>query len=182
MLVEVAVIVTFPPLGEVDGAVYVVVAPLAVCVGLNVPQEPAGAQLQSTPPLALSFDTVAEIVAVALAARVAGGAWLTATEMAGGVFVVDVELDPQPEILTAKASRTAAAHNSNVHPARLVFTTSSSRIGLIHTSRTFRPHEDGRFPFRIRIDFPSRRWDPHPLTLVREKCLKEDHVTIGEEL
>ena len=174
-------IVTFPPLGEVDGAVYVVVAPLAVCAGLNVPQDPAGAQLQSTPPLALSFDTVAEIVAVALAARVAGGAWLTAIEMAGGVFDVDVELDPQPEILTAKASRNAAAHNSNVHPARLVFTTSSYKIGLIHPSRTFRPHEDG---FHSTSESISHREDGNHTRLhfVREKCLKGGHATIGEEL
>jgi hypothetical protein len=41
-----------------------VVAPLAVCAGLKEPQDPAGAQLQSTPPFALSFETVAEIMAV----------------------------------------------------------------------------------------------------------------------
>jgi hypothetical protein len=45
-LVEVAVMVTEP---EAEGAVKTVVAPLAVWVGLKVPHEPAGAQLQSTP-------------------------------------------------------------------------------------------------------------------------------------
>jgi hypothetical protein len=141
-VLDVAVIVTFPPLGEVEGAVYMVAAPLAVCARLNDPQDPAGAQLQSTPPLALSFDTVAEIIAIALAASVAGGAWLSATEMVGAGFDAGVEPDPQPDKLTARARRNAAPHNSNVHLARPVFTTSSYEFGLIHTSRTFRPHED----------------------------------------
>ncbi len=50
------------------------VAPLAVCAGLKVPQLPVGVQLQSTPALAVSFVTVAPIIAVPLTASVAGGA------------------------------------------------------------------------------------------------------------
>jgi hypothetical protein len=49
---------------------------------LNEPQDPAGAQVQSTPAFAVSFVTVAEIVAVALAARVAGGAVVREMETA----------------------------------------------------------------------------------------------------
>ena len=51
----------------------VVFAPLAVCAGLNVPQDPAvGPHVQSTPALAASFCTVAVKVAVAPVAKVAG--------------------------------------------------------------------------------------------------------------
>jgi hypothetical protein len=64
--VEVALTVTLP---AVAGAVYVVAAPLAVCVGLNVPQEAAGAQDQSTPALELSLETVTVRDAVALGAK-----------------------------------------------------------------------------------------------------------------
>jgi hypothetical protein len=64
--VEVALTVTLP---AVAGAVYVVAAPLAVCVGLNVPQEAAGAQDQSTPALELSLETVTVREAVAPAAK-----------------------------------------------------------------------------------------------------------------
>ncbi|HEX4643628.1 MAG TPA: hypothetical protein VH161_09170 [Candidatus Acidoferrales bacterium] len=159
LLVEVAVIVTLPPLGAVDGAVYMVAAPLAVCAGLKVPHDPAGAQLQSTPPLALSFDTVAEIIAVALAASVAGGAWLSAMEMVGGGFDADVEFDPQPDKLPARTSKNAAPHNSNVHLARPVFTTSSYKVGLIHASRTFRPHEDSFHAASTAISYRDDRND-----------------------
>jgi hypothetical protein len=57
---EVAVKTTLLGVGTVLGAVYVVFAPLAVEVGLNVPQEFAGVQLQVTPALALSFVTFAD--------------------------------------------------------------------------------------------------------------------------
>jgi hypothetical protein len=49
-----------PPLGTAPGARYVVLAPLAVEVGVNVPHAPVGVQLQFTPALALSFVTVAD--------------------------------------------------------------------------------------------------------------------------
>ena len=51
-----------------------VLAALAVWVGLKVPQVPTGVHVQSTPALAGSFWTVALTVAVALGAKVAGGA------------------------------------------------------------------------------------------------------------
>jgi hypothetical protein len=59
--VEVAVMVTVPPAGGALGAVYVVVPPLAVCVGEKVPQAPALLHVtaQSTPMLAKSLLTVA---------------------------------------------------------------------------------------------------------------------------
>jgi hypothetical protein len=57
---EAAVMTTCPPDGTVPGATYVVLAPLAVEVGVNVPHAPAGVQLQLTPALALSFVTVAD--------------------------------------------------------------------------------------------------------------------------
>ena len=52
---------------------------------LNVPQEPIGVQLQSTP-APLSLVVVAAIVAVALTCMVAGGGMLIA--IVGGVVVV----------------------------------------------------------------------------------------------
>ena len=57
---EVAIKTTLLGVGTVLGAVYVVFAPLRVEVGLNVPQEFAGVQLQVTPALALSFVTFAD--------------------------------------------------------------------------------------------------------------------------
>jgi len=55
---------------------------------LKVPQVPAGVQLQSTPPLALSLETVAAMVAVPFGAIVEGGAVLMEIEMPGGGVVV----------------------------------------------------------------------------------------------
>jgi len=57
-LVAAALTVTGP---GVAGAVQTVVAPLAVCAGLNVPQGD-GVQVQSTPRFWKSFPTVAAIV------------------------------------------------------------------------------------------------------------------------
>jgi hypothetical protein len=79
--VAAATMVTLP---AADGAVYVVAAPLAVCAGLKVPQAPAGEQLQSTPPFAESFVTVAAMETVPLTAKVAGGAVLKVIARAGG--------------------------------------------------------------------------------------------------
>ena len=82
-----------------------VLALLAVWAGLNVPQDPEGVQLQSTPAFALSFETVAAMLAVPLVAIVDGGAVDNAIEilgvLGGGVFVdtgvFDDETAPQPE-------------------------------------------------------------------------------------
>src|ERR1022692_2718128 len=58
--VAVAVIVTVFPAGTLAGALYVVETPLAVCAAVNEPQaaEPQ-VTVQLTPPLPVSFDTVA---------------------------------------------------------------------------------------------------------------------------
>jgi hypothetical protein len=68
--VAVAITVTDP---AAPGAVYEVAVPLAVCAGLNVPQVPAGVQVQSTPAFVLSFVTVAVSEVVPLVVKVAGG-------------------------------------------------------------------------------------------------------------
>jgi len=60
LAVEAALIATLP---GVDGPVQTVVAPLAVCAGLNEPQGD-GEQVQSTPSFWPSFVTVAAMVAV----------------------------------------------------------------------------------------------------------------------
>ena len=83
-LTEVAVMVRLPPDGAMAGAVKVVMAPLAVEVGLKLPQADAGVQLQFTPPLALSLLTVAATFAVPPAARNAGGIEDSATEIGCG--------------------------------------------------------------------------------------------------
>jgi hypothetical protein len=62
--VEVAVIVTVPPEGTVDGAVYVVAPPLAVAVGLKLPQPGDEPQLHVTPAPSTSFVTCALSVSV----------------------------------------------------------------------------------------------------------------------
>lgn len=65
--------VTLPPEGTALDVVYVVAVPLLVEVGLNVPQPPAGVQLQVTPALALSFVTVADIPTLSPTVMVVGG-------------------------------------------------------------------------------------------------------------
>jgi hypothetical protein len=93
LLVDVAVTVTLP---APAGAVKVVFAPLAVCPGLNVPQDPAvGPHVQSTPALAASFCTVAVNVAVAPVAKVAG---------APAIVIVNV-----PELDTVTVAEATAA-------------------------------------------------------------------------
>lgn len=76
--------VTLPPVGTVAGAVYVVMLPLGVEVGLKAPQAAAGVQLQVTPPAAESFCTVAATLAVPPVASAAGGLVESVTEMDGG--------------------------------------------------------------------------------------------------
>lgn len=118
VVVEAAVMITLP---AVAGAVKVVLAPLAVWAGLNVPQDPEGVQLQSAPAFALSFETVAAIVAVPLAAIVEGGAVDKAIEilavLGGGVFVdtgvVDDETAPQPEKDAARNKAPITVHFGN---------------------------------------------------------------------
>jgi hypothetical protein len=78
--------VTVLPAGTVAGAVYVVAEPLAVCAGLKEPQsELPQATVQSKPRFLGSLRTVALIMAGALVAKEAGGAWLK--KIAPGVTV-----------------------------------------------------------------------------------------------
>jgi hypothetical protein len=122
--VEVAVIVT---LAAALGAVNVVVAPLAVCVGLKVPQDAAGAQLQSTPAFVESLVTVAEIAAVPFTAKVDGGACVIAIVALpdGGGLDGAEPTEPQPELFSARTTSSNPANNSDSHSARSFFTTSS---------------------------------------------------------
>ena len=97
-LTEVAMTVTLPPVGTVAGAVYVVMLPLGVTVGLKAPQAAAGVQLQVTPPAAESFCTVAATLAVPPVPSVAGGIVESVTETDGGGGPDTGELPPpQPE-------------------------------------------------------------------------------------
>ena len=81
--------------GTAEGAVYVVGVPLAVVAELNDPQEPLGAQLHVTPPLAESLLTVAVRSAVVLTSMVAG-APDTETEIAGGGGGVELLPEEHP--------------------------------------------------------------------------------------
>lgn len=67
-----------------------VVAALAVLVGLNEPQVLAGVQLQVTPAFAGSLATVAAIVAVAPGARDEGGGVLSVTVTATLTVMLEV--------------------------------------------------------------------------------------------
>lgn len=78
---DVAVSVTVPPVGTALGAVYTVLLPLGVEVGLKVPHALAGVQLQFTPALALSFVTVTDTPTLLPAAIVEGGAAKKFTEI-----------------------------------------------------------------------------------------------------
>jgi hypothetical protein len=64
---------------------------------LNVPQEPAGVQLKTTPAFAESFETVTAIFAVKPSPIDAGGGVEKVTEMAGG----GLELPP-PQAMRMK--------------------------------------------------------------------------------
>lgn len=94
--------------------------PLVVCVWLKDPQDPEGAQLQSTPPLALSPETVAAIVAVPPAAIVVGGAVLIEIEMPADVVVGDDDdTAPQPEKHRASSETPAAANSPHFEDMRV---------------------------------------------------------------
>jgi hypothetical protein len=97
---EVAMMVTVPPVGTVAGAVYVVMPPLGVEVGLKPPQAAAGVQLQFTPAAAESFCTMAATLAVPPVPSTAGGIVESVTEMGGGGGGPTCELPPpHPEIV-----------------------------------------------------------------------------------
>jgi hypothetical protein len=123
LLVAVAVITTFP---ATLGAVYVEFAPLTVCAGLNDPQDPAGVQLQSTPELELSLETVAAIDAVPPAFMVVGGTAARDTETAAGVVVFEAAepepTAPHPERLIAKSTRTIFARSAAAKFFRIKYT------------------------------------------------------------
>ena len=92
-VMEVAVIVTVLPTGTTAGAVYVVVAPLPVCVDVKTPQalEPQ-ATVQFTPADAVSLLTIAFNCVAPLTARVAGGAGARTMDICSPV-IVHVTLD-----------------------------------------------------------------------------------------
>jgi len=94
---EVAVIITEPPAGTAAGAVYIVAAPLPVEDRLNAPQDPEGTQLQFTPALAESLETLAEMEAVPLMLKDPGGAVENPTEIVGGGGLPPPELVPPPQ-------------------------------------------------------------------------------------
>jgi hypothetical protein len=103
---DVAVTVTVFPLGTAAGAVYVVLAPLAVDALLNEPQAPLlpHVAVHFTPPFALSLPTFAVNCAWLFAVRVDGGD-ASETVIAGGA---GFEPDP-PHPLTKHAAAVAAA-------------------------------------------------------------------------
>jgi len=80
-VMELAMMTTCPPAGAAVGAVYVVLAPLAVEAGLKEPQVELGVQLQFTPALAVSLDTVAATLAVPPAGSEEGGGVIMVTMM-----------------------------------------------------------------------------------------------------
>jgi hypothetical protein len=110
-LTEVAFMVTLPPWGMAAGAVYVVMAPVAVWTGLKEPQDPLGAQLHATPWFAESLDTLAAIVAAWLVCMDAGGMVVSATEIGIGPTTLLLGELPQP----------AATRASNKTAKNLVF-------------------------------------------------------------
>jgi len=125
-----------------------VVAPLAVCAGLKVPQDPAGEQLQSTPPFALSFETVAAIVAVAPATIVEGGAVVIAIDMADGVVDTvddDETVPPQPEKNTVSSKTLATARIPHFDDTRIFSTVISSFIWTSNST----PGHRGRLRRRL---------------------------------
>ena len=95
-----------------------VALPLAVLVGLKDPQL-AGVQLQVTPPLAESLETVAVNCAVWPPVTEVGGLLIATEMLAGGglLFLLDV-LPPQP----GKKTRTAPI-NAIKSVSRLIFIT-----------------------------------------------------------
>jgi hypothetical protein len=94
------------------GAVYVVLAPLAVCAGLNEPHDPDGVQLQSTPAFELSFATVAATGAVAPRAKVEGGAVVRLMEIVPVLLpagVLEEPVAPHPMRLSREKRKIASA-------------------------------------------------------------------------
>src|SRR6202158_672602 len=80
-VMELAMMTTCPPAGAAEGAVYVVLVPLAVETGLKEPQVTLGVQLQLTPALAASLETVAATLAVPPAGSEEGGTVVIMTMM-----------------------------------------------------------------------------------------------------
>ena len=85
-------IVTEPPEGAAGGAVNALGIPLGVCVGLKLPHDPAGMQLQFTPPVAESCVTVATTLLTVPAAKVVGA-----------VVIATLSPGPEPHPAMAKA-------------------------------------------------------------------------------
>jgi hypothetical protein len=125
LVVDSAVTSVVPCVGTSGGAVKIVVAPLAVCAGENVPQElvkvegRAQVATQSTPAFAGSLLTVAETGTGLPMVKEAGGACVMATVMIG-VCDEGSALEPviaQPVIPIRKARQ---ATNGRTVPQKLL--------------------------------------------------------------
>ncbi len=78
---DAAVTITFPPVGTLGGAAYVVLTPLAVCEAVNEPQElEPHATCQVTPPPLVSLLTTAVSEVLAFTARLEGAGGANSTE------------------------------------------------------------------------------------------------------
>jgi len=114
-VLESAVTATVLFKGTPEGAVNMVVPPLAVCAGAKDPQMGALPQvaIQSTPAIAVSLLTEAETGAEAPTVIETGGAWLIATEIIG---VTDEELaallDPHPATASKGMRMSAKGRNA----------------------------------------------------------------------
>jgi hypothetical protein len=88
-----------------------VLAPLAVCAGLNAPQDVDGVQLQSTPPFELSFVTVAATDAVPPRVSVEGGALVSEIEVVLLLLLAEVPevTAPHPERLKTETRNIVSA-------------------------------------------------------------------------
>lgn len=80
--------------GKTGGAVKTAGAPLAVCLGVIVPQVPLQVTFQVTPEFVRSFCTTATTVAVAFVNIVAGGCWVMVTISGADTWKVAIALKP----------------------------------------------------------------------------------------
>jgi hypothetical protein len=116
---DLAMTVTWAPVGTTAGAIKIAAIPLVVEGGLNDPQASTGVQLQATPAWALSFDTVAETAAVPPGTTLEDSGD-NATEMdrncVAGCVVGCEELPPQPELSIAKINAASENHDSPLIP------------------------------------------------------------------
>jgi len=140
-------IIIFP---LVPGAVKAEAAPLAVCAGLNDPQDEDGVQLQSTPAFELSFVTFAAVDAVAPGLMLAGGGVANVTAIdPEPLLEFEFEFEPtapHPEKLNAKRKSVTSA--MNVSPRLLRVLSTGSPSGMNFGTRC-------NGPFRLKTSNPN---------------------------